>query len=333
MLAFSALIAPRLELYTHLVCRELDADSWSPENGDLKSDMWSVSSSRPVPCSVDPVVQARVAKLLASQCTGSCLRASSLTNYLLVTATVQGVLSCLTTTFWGSVSAPVTYLHCIHLKPLKFSDRYGRVPYLGLNLTALLLADAALAALAVVPQYVPGGYWFIMFVSAFEGLVGGGFCLVDSTTSDDFHFAGHSAAGAATHAYLADCSDPATRSAFVPLAHWTYYKTDTVDHAYSLDSLGCSSSVWRSGQLWVRSLNVYSMIPTWYSTLRLACMPSMHSSCGSSFPSLSYLHRWKQLVGPEKTKATGPAASLASSRHLRYWRLSHKKGQRVHKVP
>jgi hypothetical protein len=96
-----------------------------------------------------------------------------LTKSPLVTATIQGILSCLTATFWGSVRVPIVYIHCIRLKPLKFTDRNGRVPFLSLNFTALLLADAALAALAVAPDYVPGGYWFIVYVSAFEGLIGG----------------------------------------------------------------------------------------------------------------------------------------------------------------
>ena len=47
--------------------------------------------------------------------------------------------------------------------------------FLGLNIISLLLADAALAALAVAPEYVPGGYWFLLFTSALGGLVGGGF--------------------------------------------------------------------------------------------------------------------------------------------------------------
>jgi len=83
--------------------------------------------------------------------------------------------------------APIRYPHCIHLRPpnLKFSDRYGRVQFLGLNFTALLLADAALAALAVAPDYVPGGYWLIVYVSAFEGLIGGRCRLVDPTTLSD----------------------------------------------------------------------------------------------------------------------------------------------------
>jgi hypothetical protein len=63
----------------------------------------------------------------------------------------------------------------------KFSDRYGRVKFLSLNITTLLLADAALAALAVAPEYVPGGYWFLFYASAFEGLIGGGSCPQNST--------------------------------------------------------------------------------------------------------------------------------------------------------
>ena len=108
-----------------------------------------------------------------------------LTKSPLVTAMVPGILSCLTTPFWGSVRAPITYPHCIRLRPLKFSDRYGRVQFLGINVIALLLSDSALAALAVAPEYVPGGYWFVVYVSVFEGLIGGRFRLVNSTTPSD----------------------------------------------------------------------------------------------------------------------------------------------------
>ncbi|KAI0248117.1 major facilitator superfamily domain-containing protein [Lactifluus subvellereus] len=160
MLAFSALVAPRLQLYTNLVCKDLDAGQWDPKNGGAEPDTWSVVSTRPVPCAADPLVQAEVAKLLT------------------IMATAQGLLSCLTAAFWGS-----------------FSDRYGRVLFLSLNTTALLLADAALVSLAVAPEHVPGGYRLLIYASAFEGLIGG-----------------RSTAIAALHAYLADCSAPATRS-------------------------------------------------------------------------------------------------------------------------
>ena len=67
------------------------------------------------------------------------------------------------------------YSPYFHPEVVKFSDRYGRVKFLGLNIISLLLADAGLAALAVAPEYVPGGYWFLLFTSALGGLIGGGF--------------------------------------------------------------------------------------------------------------------------------------------------------------
>lgn len=159
-MAASSLIAPRLQLYTNLVCKELYNRQWDPVGGDAGHNIGFVGTTHPVPCAADPAVQANVTKLLT------------------ITATVQGILSCLTAAFWGS-----------------FSDRYGRVRFLSFNATALLLADAALVALAVAPEKVPGSYWFLVYISALEGLIGG-----------------TSAAIAAFHAYIADCSDPATRS-------------------------------------------------------------------------------------------------------------------------
>ncbi|KAH9170171.1 major facilitator superfamily domain-containing protein [Lactarius sanguifluus] len=159
-IAMSALIAPRLQLFTDLVCKELDSRQWDPAGAGAEREVGFVGTTRPVPCAADPVVQMNVTKLLT------------------ITTTVQGVLSCLTAAFWGS-----------------FSDRNGRVRFLAINVTALLLADAALVALAVAPEKVPGSYWFLVYISALEGLIGG-----------------TSASIAAFHAYIADCSDPATRS-------------------------------------------------------------------------------------------------------------------------
>ncbi|KAH9972213.1 major facilitator superfamily domain-containing protein [Russula compacta] len=159
-LAASALIAPRLQLYTYLMCKDLNTGPWNPENRPTTPDTSSAGSTPLEICAADPVVQANVAKLLT------------------ITATVQGILSCLTVTFWGS-----------------FSDRYGRVRYLGFNTTSLLLSDIAVTALAVVPEYVPGNYWILVFASAFEGLLGG-----------------RSAFATAAYAYFSDCSDPSTRS-------------------------------------------------------------------------------------------------------------------------
>ena len=90
----------------------------------------------------------------------------------IVTSTVQGILSCLTAAFWGSVRPPTPNIH-YWLTGGQFSDRYGRVRYLSFNIVPVLLANVAMVALAVAPEKVPGGYWFLVFTSALEGLIGG----------------------------------------------------------------------------------------------------------------------------------------------------------------
>jgi hypothetical protein len=44
---------------------------------------------------------------------------------------------------------------------------------LSFNIVPVLLADAVLVALAIAPEKVPGGYWFLVFTAALEGLIGG----------------------------------------------------------------------------------------------------------------------------------------------------------------
>ena len=83
------------------------------------------------------------------------------------------------------ISACSHKLTCTPPEIFQFSDRYGRVKFLSLNITTLLLSEAALAALAVAPEYVPGGYWLILITSAFEGLFGGGFCSLNLSTLND----------------------------------------------------------------------------------------------------------------------------------------------------
>jgi hypothetical protein len=57
------------------------------------------------------------------------------------------------------------------------------VRFLGFSVTAMLLADAALVALAVAPEKVPGSYWLIVYISAFEGLIGGLYIYSDLSSS------------------------------------------------------------------------------------------------------------------------------------------------------
>ena len=53
-----------------------------------------------------------------------------------------------------------------------------------------------------------------------------------------YRLSGRSAAIAAVYAYLADCSDPATRSASVLYPTGCSSKPDTADHKYFRDFLG-----------------------------------------------------------------------------------------------
>ena len=65
-IAGSALIAPRLQLFTNLVCKELDGHQWDPAGADAGGHVGFVSTTRPVPCAADPAVQANVTKILTS---------------------------------------------------------------------------------------------------------------------------------------------------------------------------------------------------------------------------------------------------------------------------
>ncbi len=102
--AVSAIIAPRLQLFTNLVCNEIDSRQW--ERAGRDAVLVGMGTARLVPCAADPVVQANVTKLLTGVCSPRLLPPSPRASHLgplLVTATVQGILSCLTAAFWGSV--------------------------------------------------------------------------------------------------------------------------------------------------------------------------------------------------------------------------------------
>jgi hypothetical protein len=76
MLAFSALVAPRLQLFTDLVCKDLDVGRWDPENRGMEPSSLSAGWTRPASCAADPLVQAKVAKLLTSPPLLSCIALS-----------------------------------------------------------------------------------------------------------------------------------------------------------------------------------------------------------------------------------------------------------------
>ncbi|KAF4615419.1 hypothetical protein D9613_002574 [Agrocybe pediades] len=116
--------------------------------------------SRRDQCSKDPVVQAAVARLTA------------------VITTSMGILSCITTAWWGA-----------------FSDRHGRTRVMGISILALLITDFNFILVTLFSNQVPGGYWFLVVGPILEGILGG------------------LATGiAAMHGYLADTTTESSRS-------------------------------------------------------------------------------------------------------------------------
>jgi hypothetical protein len=159
-MAFSALIAPRLELLTNLVCKELDGRQWDPAISDAGHQVGFVGTTRPVPCAADPAVQAKV--------TASVRQYLSHIDSAWYPELLDGCLLGIGTILSLSI-------HCVVrlANSKQFSDLYGRVWYLRFHFVPVLLTGVALMTLAIAPDKVPGGYWFLVYTSALEGLIGG----------------------------------------------------------------------------------------------------------------------------------------------------------------
>ncbi|KAI9057904.1 MFS general substrate transporter [Trametes sanguinea] len=155
-IAMTVTAAAKIELYTYLAC-EMHKPTVNPDQ-----DVLSFLSSDPDQrvCHADPVVSAAVAEL----------------NIIMTTA--MGVLSCMTTAWWGSVS-----------------DRYGRTRVMSLAVIGILLTDLTFIAVFYFYKQLPGGYYFLITGPVLEGLLGG----LTSMSAN-------------VHAYMSDCSPPSQRS-------------------------------------------------------------------------------------------------------------------------
>ncbi|KAG9010331.1 hypothetical protein FRB90_007816 [Tulasnella sp. 427] len=111
-------------------------------------------------CNSDPVVLAEVAKLTT------------------VTTLIVGILTCLTTGWWGQLS-----------------DRRGRKFVMGFCILGLLISEANLILVTQMQSRLPGNYWFLAVSSVIDGFLGGMWT-----------------ASATAHAYLSDCTEPHARS-------------------------------------------------------------------------------------------------------------------------
>ncbi|KAH6895043.1 major facilitator superfamily domain-containing protein [Coprinopsis sp. MPI-PUGE-AT-0042] len=171
-MAQGATLAPKVELYTMLACRAVKPDIFDEGIFDptIPTALSLLSSSTPSilkletlspsSCASDPTVQAAVAQLSA------------------VITTTTGVLSLLTTAWWGALS-----------------DRRGRVFVMAIALIGLLITDFNYVNVYYFSKYLPGGYWFLLLGPLIEGILGG-----------------FATATATMHGYLADTTNEKTRS-------------------------------------------------------------------------------------------------------------------------
>ncbi|KAF9647561.1 MFS general substrate transporter [Thelephora ganbajun] len=159
--ASTATAAPKIQAVTHLVCKTLRPGYTNRSGANPKITFFSASDDEETKlCNADPVVLAASAEFLT----------------LITTAT--GILSCLTTAYWGSRS-----------------DRKGRINTMRICLFGNLITDLTYLLVYSLLRGRNGAYWFLLIAPVFEGSLGG-----------------LSAASANIHAYVADCTDPARRS-------------------------------------------------------------------------------------------------------------------------
>ncbi|GAA5820118.1 hypothetical protein JCM11491_007247 [Sporobolomyces phaffii] len=151
--------APKLEIYTQLICRTMDP----------------ARSNVTVPGPEDDTAE------WANQCHRSPAVQQSVATLALTLTLLMGVLSSLTTGWWGA-----------------YSDRHGRKPVLVLAMLGTVAMDAVF--LATVNYHSVVSYNFLVLGPVLDGLVGG-----------------FSTAQAATNAYLADSTRPGSRARVLSL--------------------------------------------------------------------------------------------------------------------
>ena len=137
--ATGATMAPRVEIFTQLACAA-HRPEYNSDNGTtvLPAMFGYTPEYDPRLCAKDPVVQEAVARMNMAM------------------AATMGVLTCLTTAWWGSLS-----------------DRFGRVRVLSFAVFGLLMTDANFLVVARWHQVLPGGYWFLLVGPFLDGLLGG----------------------------------------------------------------------------------------------------------------------------------------------------------------
>ncbi|TCD62171.1 hypothetical protein EIP91_007254 [Steccherinum ochraceum] len=169
----SSTIAPRIEVYTQLICDELRPNPITGRgSGDgLLHALYGDLDGRKKMCSADPEVGAAVATLVMAY------------------ATVMGILGCLTTGWWTSLS-----------------DRSGRIYVLSIVMCSLVFGDLNFLVVGNFHQYLPGSYWWFGLAALVEGVFG-----TASTTN------------AIIYAYIADVVEPHNRAHIFSLFYGLFF--------------------------------------------------------------------------------------------------------------
>ncbi|CAL1705198.1 unnamed protein product [Somion occarium] len=141
-IATAATLAPRIEIYTKLICEVYKPDLSSPRENESYTALSSFPSmyddGNQKRCAADPVVQAAVAQL----------------NMIITTS--AGIMGCLTTGWWSSLS-----------------DRYGRLWVMGISAFGLIYADVNFILVSKFYRLLPGGYWAFIVGNLVDGIMGG----------------------------------------------------------------------------------------------------------------------------------------------------------------
>ncbi|CAO1631547.1 unnamed protein product [Sympodiomycopsis kandeliae] len=177
-----ATLSSKVELFTQIVCEELMiSQDTTAATGGSAAGFSALESLIRLPLERPP---------MSSACrTNPDVIAGSATLQLKVTMSM-GLLSALTTGFWGGLS-----------------DRRGRTKVLGISLFGVLLVDASFLAVGLLPvSSLPGGTHFLLLSAAAEGMLGGLATII-----------------AAHQAYISDCTPSGTRAkVYTQLAGFFY---------------------------------------------------------------------------------------------------------------
>ncbi|KAF8136749.1 MFS general substrate transporter [Boletus edulis] len=189
---FAALLAPKVALYTTLACRvhrpEYVMNIYS---FPLTHNLVSINATDALipyaygsETAVDTISALPPKSHIQLTCASDPVVQRVVATLNAVFSTSMGIFSCLTAGWWGSLS-----------------DRYGRRIVLFVSILGLVVTEFTHVITAWFMDALPGGYWFPLVGFLIEGLCGS-----------------MSSGVAANHAYLADTTDPSTRSPYFSLS-------------------------------------------------------------------------------------------------------------------